>query len=106
MKYLPILLIAILALVSCNNGKQNIHDNVGVGKTLTDESITNDMVDFDEIARCEEIIEDSALMNGTGEKAWKKVGDGMIRIKNGNRYYLRLTTDKGKITSVTYKYDD
>ena len=106
MKYLPTLLIAVLALTSCNNGKQNIHDSVGADKTLTDESITNDMVDFDEIARCEEIIEDSTLMNGTEEKAWKKVGDGMIRIKNGNRYYLRLTTDKGKITSVTYKYDD
>lgn len=106
MKHLPIIIIAVLALASCNNGKQNLHDDTGTYKALTDKSVTNDMADFDEIERCEEIIEDTTLMNGTGEKAWKKVGNGMIRIKNGNRYYLRLITDKGKITSVTYKYDD
>lgn len=97
-KYI-IIISALLALISCKESKQSAQ------QTITPDAITNDMVSIDEISECEAIIEDSTLMNGKGDRAWTKKG-GMIRIKKGNKYYLRLQTEKETVTSVTYKYDD
>ncbi len=88
---------ATLALTSCKESKQPAQQPV------TPDAVTNDMVSIDEISECEAIIEDTTLMDGKGDRAWTKNG-GMIRIKNGNKYYLRMLTKDGSVTAVTYKY--
>ena len=45
-------------------------------------------------------------MDGKGERVWTHKGTGMISIKNGDKYYLRMTTKDGNITAVTYRYID
>lgn len=92
-----IVLTAMLS-VGCRNSNQNPakDDEESVGKLLS----------IDEIAKAEEILADSSLMNADGDKSWKRLGSNMIRIKYNNRYYLRMETEKGSVTSVTYKYDD
>lgn len=94
-----LLFTALLVLTSCKETKQPVQ------QPLTSETVTNDMVSIDEISECEAIIEDSTLMNGKGDKAWTKKG-GMIRIKNGEKSYLRMVTKDGSVTAVTYKYVD
>ena len=88
---------ATLALTSCRGSKQPVQ------QPITPDEITNDMVSIDEISECEAIIEDSTLMDAKGDKAWTKKG-GMIRIKNGEKSYLRMQTKDGSVTAVTYKY--
>ena len=97
MKTIILLITALLALTSCKESKQPAQQPV------TPDAVTNDMVSIDEISECEAIIEDTTLMDGKGDKAWTKNG-GMIRIKNGNKYYLRMLTKDGSVTAVTYKY--
>ena len=100
-----ILLTTALLLTGCkgNNPSQDpeLRDYVG-----TSDLVTSDMVNIDEISECEEIIADSSLMDGKGERAWTHKGTGMISIKNGDKYYLRMTTKDGNITAVTYRYID
>lgn len=91
---------AALLLAGCKGSPSQAPEPAG-----TSESVIEDMVNIDEIIKCERILEDSALMDGTGEQAWKRVGEGMIRIRDGNRYFLRITTKKGTVTSVTYRYE-
>ena len=63
-----------------------------------------EILSTDQITRLEAIVADSALQNSPGDRAWKKCG-GMIRIKDGERYYLRIKTRQGTITHVTYRYE-
>jgi major membrane immunogen (membrane-anchored lipoprotein) len=98
-RLLYIMCFATLALTSCKESKQHAQ------QTLTPDAVTNDMVSIDEISECEAIIEDSTLMDGKGDRAWTKKG-GMIRIKNGDKSYLRMQTKDGSVTAVTYKYID
>ncbi len=99
MKTIILLITALLALTSCKESKQPAQ------QTITPDAITNDMVSIDEISECEAIIEDSTLMDGKGDRAWTMKG-GMIRIKNGDKSYLRMQTKDGSVTAVTYKYID
>lgn len=95
------IIIAILgvALLSCkSSNKQPV-----LG---TKDSVTEDMVDIDEMVNLEYIIADSSLMDAKGDISWHPVNDKLIRIKKGNRYYLRMQTEKETVTSVTYRYDD
>ncbi len=96
-RLLYIVCFATLTLTSCKESKQPAQ------QTITPDAITNDMVSIDEISECEAIIEDSTLMDGKGDRAWTKKG-GMIRIKNGDKSYLRMQTKDGSVTAVTYKY--
>ena len=98
-RLLYIMCFATLALTSCKESKQPAQQPV------TPDAVTNDMVSIDEISECEAIIEDTTLMDGKGDRAWKKNG-GMIRIKNGDKSYLRMQTKDGSVTAVTYKYID
>lgn len=72
----------------------------------TDQEVVDDMVDIDEMVNLEYIIADSSLMDAKGDISWHPINDRLIRIKKGNRYYLRMQTEKETVTSVTYKYDD
>lgn len=72
----------------------------------TDQEVVDDMVDIDEMVNLEYIIADSSLMDVKGNISWHPINDRLIRIKKGNRYYLRMQTEKETVTSVTYKYDD
>lgn len=72
----------------------------------TDQKVVDDMVDIDEMVNLEYIIADSSLMDAKGDISWHPINDRLIRIKKGNRYYLRMQTEKETVTSVTYKYDD
>ena len=99
MKTIILLITVLLALTSCKESKKPAM------QALTSDAITNDMVSIDEIDECEAIIEDSTLMDGKGDRAWTMKG-GMIRIKNGDKSYLRMQTKDGSITAVTYKYID
>lgn len=95
--------MATLTVASCKESKQPVQ--ALTDDALTTDAVTNDMVNIDEISECEKIVEDSTLENGKGEKAWKRVG-GKIRIKNGDRFYLRRETKDGNVTTVTYRYTD
>ena len=97
MKAIILLITALLALTSCRGSKQPVQ------QPITPDAVTNDMVSIDEMDECEAIIEDSTLMDAKGDKAWTKKG-GMIRIKNGEKSYLRMQTKDGSVTAVTYKY--
>lgn len=72
----------------------------------TDGKVIENMVDIDEMVNLEYIIADSSLMDAKGDISWHPVNDKLIRIKKGNRYYLRMQTEKETVTSVTYRYDD
>ena len=98
MKQIVLFAIGVLSFMSCNNGK---HTTERIG---TDQSVIDEMANIDEICEIEEIIADSTLMNGKGDRAWKMEG-GMIRIKNGNKYYLRKQENDGNVTTMTYRYD-
>ena len=103
--YSLILLTAVILQTGCKENKPwqepALHDYVG-----TSDLLANDMVNIDEISECEKIIADSSLMDGKGERVWTHKGTGMISIKNGDKYYLRMTTKDGNITAVTYRYID
>ena len=102
MKKLTLTLIAAaLLLAACKEKSSQDTEPVA-----TSDMVMTDMVDIDAITECEDIIADSSLMNGLGDKAWRRVGNGMIRIKNGSRYYLRKMTKNGTVTAFTYSYDD
>lgn len=90
-------LTAMLSVGCRNSGKDPVKSN--------EESVEK-LLSIDEIAKAEEILADSSLMNADGEKSWKRLGSNMVRIKYNNHYYLRIETEKGSVTSVTYKYDD
>lgn len=64
------------------------------------------LVTIDEIGIVETIIADSSLMNASGDRAWKPLNDRMIRVKNGEKCYLRMETKNGTVTNLTYRYDD
>ena len=72
----------------------------------TDGKVMENMVDIDEMENLEYIIADSSLLDAKGDISWHPVNDKLIRIKKGNRYYLRMQTEKETVTSVTYRYDD
>ena len=82
--------VAMFALVACNGKKTEAQES-------TTEEVLRDMVDIDRIIMIEDIIGDSTLLNGTGENAWKVIGDS---------YYLRMETKDGTVTSMTYMYDN
>ena len=92
--------LTVFLLTACSSGTDK-----GVARETSEETIA-DMVNVDEITECEKIITDSSLMDGKGEKAWRRVNDRMIRIKIGEKYYLRMTDADGSITSVTYEYEN
>ena len=106
MKSVLIIAMTALLVTACTDSRRSLHDYVGTDRPLTDEQVIDDLANIDEITECEIIIADSSLKDGDGEKAWKTVGDGMIRIKNGSRYYLRKMTKNGTVTAFTYSYDD
>lgn len=64
------------------------------------------LVTIDEIGIVETIIADSSLMNASGDRAWKPLNDRMIRVKNGEKCYLRMETKNGTVTNLTYRYYD
>lgn len=92
------MVLTAMLSVGCRNSNQN--------PAKDDEESVEKLLSIDEIAKAEEILADSSLMNADGDKSWKRLGSNMVRIKYGNRYYLRMETEKGSVTSVTYKYDD
>lgn len=92
------MVLTVMLSVGCRNSNQN--------PAKDDQESVEKLLSIDEIAKAEEILADSSLMNADGDKSWKRLGSNMIRIKYGNRYYLRMETEKGSVTSVTYKYDD
>ena len=92
--------MVMAALLAGCNGKENRTDNRFVRESV------EKIVSIDEISEVENIIADSSLMNATGDRAWKTLNDKMIRVKVGDRYYLRMETKDGNITSLTYRYDD
>ncbi len=95
----------ITALVGCQGPTGKLHDSVGTDKTLTDESVINDMVDIDEIGTIETVVENPKFMDAEGDTAWRRVNDKMIRVKIGKKYYLRKETKEGAVTDITYRYD-
>ena len=99
MKQVVLFTIAFLALVSCNDSKHKT-ENV-----TTDQTVIDEMVNIDEICDIEEIIADSTLENAAGDPSWRKVGSGMIRVRRNGKFYLRMETDSGTVTDVTYQYD-
>ena len=92
------MILTAMLSVGCRNSNQN--------PAKDDEESVEKILSIDEIAKAEEILADSSLMNADGDKSWKRLGSNMVRIKYGNRYYLRMETEKGSVTSITYKYDD
>ena len=92
------MVLTAMLSVGCRNSNQNPAKN--------DVESVEKLLSIDEIAKAEEILSDSSLMNADGDKSWKRLGSNMVRIKYNNRYYLRMETEKGSVTSVTYKYDD
>lgn len=92
------MVLTAMLSVGCRNSNQN--------PAKSDEESVEKLLSIDEIAKAEEILADSSLMNADGDKSWKRLGSNMVRIKYNNRYYLRMETEKGSVTSVTYKYDD
>lgn len=92
------MVLTAMLSVGCRNSNQN--------HAKSDEESVEKLLSIDEIAKAEEILADSSLMNADGDKSWKRLGSNMVRIKYNNRYYLRMETEKGSVTSVTYKYDD
>jgi len=92
------MVLTAMISVGCRNSNQN--------PAKSDEESVEKLLSIDEIAKAEEILADSSLMNADGDKSWKRLGSNMVRIKYNNRYYLRMETEKGSVTSVTYKYDD
>ncbi len=101
MRQLMILIIVMLGMTGCRKTAA-IQQQDG---RQTQEDVLSDMANIDEIELCEEIIQDSTLMDAEGERGWKKAGKGMIRIKNNGKYYLRMETEEGAVTSITYRYD-
>ena len=100
-KFALIVFAAALLLAGCK-GKSSQTEM----PDITSDMVMADMVNIDEIEECEAILADSSLMNGTGEKAWNQKDSGLIRIKNGDKYYLRMNTKEGNVTAVTYRYID
>lgn len=96
----PMALIAICLMTGCNNSQK------GKDVVTTNEATLQNMVNIDEITEIESIIADSTLENADGELSWKKVGSGMIRIKKGEKFYLRMKIKDGSVTSMTYRYDN
>ena len=72
----------------------------------TDDATLQDMVNIDEITEIESIIADTTLMNADGDTSWKKVGEGIIRVKKNGKFYLRMETRNGTVTAMTYRYDN
>lgn len=93
----PVALAIILTTGCSQQGKNNA--------PKTDESTLQDMVNIDEITDIESIIADSTLENATGDPSWKKINSGMIRVKKNGKFYLRMETNNGTMTAVTYQYD-
>lgn len=63
------------------------------------------MMTVDDIYKCERIISDSSLLDAKGDTAWKRVNAQVIRIKMGDKYYLRRETKEGTVTDFTYRYE-
>ena len=90
--------LAMLLMTGCSQqGKNNAPQ--------TDDATLQDMVNIDEITDIESIIADSTLENDTGDPSWKKINSGMIRVQKNGKFYLRMETDKGTVTAITYQYD-
>ena len=92
------LVLGIALLVACK-GHQQPPTEPDVQESV------EKLMSIDEICKVEDIIADSSLMNATGDSAWRKVNDHLIRVKIGSTYYLRQESKNGTITNITYKYD-
>lgn len=91
--------LAMLLMTGCRQqGKNNA--------LQTDDATLQDMVNIDEITEIESIIADTTLMNADGDTSWKKVDEGMIRVKKNGKFYLRMETKNGTVTAMTYRYDN
>lgn len=91
--------LAMLLMTGCRQqGKNNAPQ--------TDDATLQDMVNIDEITEIESIIADTTLMNADGDTSWKKVGEGMIRVKKNGKFFLRMETKNGTVTAITYRYDN
>ena len=92
MRKMFLLLVAVLSLISCKEPKQDSPLPASAG-----------LSNIDVFTEVEDIIADSALMNADGDKAWTKE-ENFIRVKNGDKYYLRKETDKEILYVKTYRY--
>ena len=98
------ILAAALLLAACKDGGTTVKDKDPA--PLTSETVTDDMVDIDAIMACEQIVADTTLRDANGETTWHQVGAGIVRIRHKGRYYLRMETQNGTVTAVTYRYAD
>lgn len=101
MKKIVIVLAAFMLLASCRDaGKGSGAENE------REKAVVEEMSDIDRMANLEKIVSDSSLMDAEGEQSWHPLNDRLIRIRNGNRHYLRMIRKDGEtITNVTYKYE-
>lgn len=96
-----ILFAAALLLAACKDASQKGNDHANRSRTVIEE-----MSDIDRMVNLEEIVADSSLMDADGDVSWHPINEKMIRIRNGNRYYLRLIKENETVTHVTYSYDN
>lgn len=96
-KAIFIVSMTVLSLLGCKESKKPAKDYI--------QESTEKLLSIDDICKVEDIIADSSLMNAQGDTAWRKVNDHLIRIKMGDKYYLRKETKDGSVTNYTYRYD-
>ena len=89
--------MTVLFLLGCKESKKPAKDYI--------QESTEKLLSIDDICKVEDIIADSSLMNAQGDTVWRKVNDQLIRIKMGDKYYLRKETKDGSVTNYTYRYD-
>lgn len=92
--------MVLAALLAGCNGRKDRADGCFVRESV------ERIVSIDEISEVEDIVADSSLMNVSGDRAWKPVNDKLTRVKVGDKFYLRMETKEGNVTSLTYRYDD
>lgn len=92
--------MVLAALMTGCNGRKDRADRCFVRESV------ERIVSIDEISEVENIVADSSLMNASGDRAWKPVNDKLTRVKVGDKFYLRMETKEGNVTSLTYRYDD
>jgi len=96
-KSIFIVSMTVLFLLGCKESKKPAKDYI--------QESTEKLLSIDDICKVEDIIADSSLMNAQGDTVWRKVNDQLIRIKMGDKYYLRKETKDGSVTNYTYRYD-
>lgn len=96
-KLFVLILVIVTLFMACQQSKKPAKDYI--------QESTEKLMSIDDICKVEDIIADSSLMNAQGDTAWRKVNDQLIRIKMGDKYYLRKETKDGSVTNYTYRYD-